>query len=411
MTDQQSRAGRNAGIVAGVAVLLAAGAAGFVWWEGTVFDATFADFGKRLADEGSRTGLTVTAEETDRGFAHRGMALTVQSSGVSLRWTGRADFGVGTRAVLHFDPEWGSAPELAKEGLEGLSDELRVTADVFGRDVRYDWTLKPFRVHGEDGLFCRAEGMTLRGTADFREADFHWDGMTCEAGAEQLTIGKTDTRYRADAKGETFSLTAETGDLGFRGPDESLEAKTLRLTASGTPAKKAAGQTAQSSAKAAADTNDTQERIFDLGYGFELAGVTLDGVKALDSTAVKLRLLGVSESFAAAVTADSAAGDTFAVLDRVGQAFREEGLVLELDEARLVRDGHRADIAGRMAKDAARLGAFSVTVDPKIAAGLPYAEFGLLTLQQEGWLKETEGRLTSHIELREDGILINGQLL
>ena len=139
--------------------------------------------------------------------------------------------------------------------------------------------------------------------------------------------------------------------------------------------------------------------------------MTLDGVKALDSTAVKLRLLGVSESFATAVTADSAAGDTFAVLDRVGQAFREEGLVLELDEACLVRDGHRADIAGRMAKDAARLGAFSVTVDPKIAAGLPYAEFGLLTLQQEGWLKETEGRLTSHIELREDGILINGQLL
>ena len=69
MTDQQSRAGRNAGIAAGVAALLAAGAAGFVWWEGTVFDAAFADFGKRLADEGSRTGLTVTKRTADLRIA------------------------------------------------------------------------------------------------------------------------------------------------------------------------------------------------------------------------------------------------------------------------------------------------------------------------------------------------------
>ena len=69
MTEQHAKKGRLAGAAAGAAVLAAAAAAGFVYWEGTVFDARFADFAKRLSEEGARAGLTIAAEETDRCFA------------------------------------------------------------------------------------------------------------------------------------------------------------------------------------------------------------------------------------------------------------------------------------------------------------------------------------------------------
>ncbi|MGN1150295.1 MAG: hypothetical protein ACI4SY_06270, partial [Sutterella sp.] len=347
MTEQHAKRGRLAGAVAGAAVLAAAAAAGFVYWEGTVFDARFADFAKRLSEEGSRAGLTISAEETDRSFAGRGLLLSVASPGVKLRWTGRAEFGFGSKAVLSFDPEPETAEAIRSEGIEGLGDELIVTTDVTGGEIRYDWRLKPFGVKGEDGLRCSVGAVTLKGGADFASAVFHWDGMRCEAEGEALSVASVDADYRAKNEGETFALDLKSAEIAYRSEETSAEMTELTLSASGGPAK----QTAEKGDRRKVDKTepaDKMPKIFDFGYGLTVTALKLDGETVLDKGSLQLRLLNVEEELAAGVAAESAAGEGFSALARLEDAFMNRGLVLELDEALLARNGGRAELTGRL---------------------------------------------------------------
>lgn len=411
MTEQHAKKGRLAGAAAGAAVLAAAAAAGFVYWEGTVFDARFADFAKRLSEEGARAGLTIAAEETDHSFAGRGLSLSVTSPGVKLRWTGRAEFGFGSKAVLSFDPEPETAEAIRSEGIEGLGDELIVTTDVTGREIRYDWKLKPFGVKGEDGLRCSVGAVTLKGGADFSSAALHWDGMRCEAEGEALSIASVDADYRAKNEGETFALDLKSAEMVYRSPETSAEMTELTFAASGGPAKQTAQKTDQRKADDNTAPSDKLPKIFDFGYGLTVTSLKLDGETVLDKGSLQLRLLNVEEELAAGVAAASAAGEGFSALARLEDAFMNRGLVLELDEALLARNGGRAELTGRLARTAQRLGAFALSVDPKAAEGLPDIETELNLYRDEGLLRETDGRLTSHIEIREDGVFANGKPL
>ncbi|MBP3438885.1 MAG: hypothetical protein J6K46_06155 [Sutterella sp.] len=410
MTEQHAKRGRLAGAAAGAAVLAAAAAAGFVYWEGTVFDARFADFAKRLSEEGARAGLTIAAEETDRSFAGRGLSLSVASPGVKLRWTGRAEFGFGSKAVLRFDPDKEAAEALRAEGIEGLGDELTVTADATGREIRYDWKLKPFGLKGEDGLHCSVGAVTLKGGADFASAALHWDGMRCEAEGEELSIASADADYRAKNEGETFALDLRSSEMIYRSSETSVEMTELTFAASGGPAKQTAEKADRSKADKTAPA-EKQPKIFDFGYGLTVTSLKLDGETVLDKGSLQLRLLNVEEELAAGVAAESAAGEGFSALARLEDAFMNRGLVLELDEALLARNGGRAELTGRLARTAERFGALALSIDPKAAAGLPDIESELKLYRDEGLLKENDGRLTSHIEIREDGVVANGKPL
>ncbi len=397
--------GRTLGIGAGVLVIAAAAGAGLVWWQGSIFDAQFDDFAKRLSDEGAKAGLNVSAEITERNFAGRGLMLLVSTGGVEFRWLGNASFGFGTTARLALDPLYGTAVDFPKLGLKGLQDELLVKSSFTGKDVHYSWRVKPFSFtdSGSGWVNCEVGAQTLTGSGHLDKARYDWEGLTCRAEGETLKLGKTALDYRNLAPEYLDADTHFTTEgLDFSGPDLKLGLQKTRISVS----TRKEAQTASAAGEPSESASSKLSIAYDVGFD----GLKADGRQLFDSWQTKVRFLHVPEMLAAQLAVSSAAGNPFATLSLLEAAFRDDGLTMELDESRLLRGKGEAVLSGRVAQDGERFGAFSFTMDPAVAADVPEVLVELEVLKNSGFLQSVDGRLTSHIEIQSDGtVLANGK--
>lgn len=388
---------KKAGIAAGAAVLAAACAAGFLYWEGTVFDAKFDDFAKQLSESSSGSDYAFGAEITDRSLTRRGVALTLRAGDVLLRWTGAVHLGFGFSGDLSLDRTFGSAGDLKALGIDGYSDAIHAEARPFGDEVSYRWDIKPFSVADkESGLTCRigqtriAHAGAVRGTE--RQLTAGSGGVTCEDGETSLAIssialkgsgvGLADLRQSLPEGKVDLKL----GAIVYRGAGEAL---TIEKTAVSTAA--------QGHAK-----DSPRPEAFDLSYAVSLSGITVGEKQQLDAWTTRFQLINATPELIAALSSEQMTG-------WLEHAFKSEGLQFNLDESTLRIGDAKATLAGHFAWDGKRLGALSVTIDKKIGELAPEWGRDLESIRKQGLLADSGEAWTSHIEVTSSGIYVQGR--
>lgn len=388
---------KKAGIAAGAAVLAAACAAGFLYWEGTVFDAKFDDFAKQLSESSTEADYAFGAEITDRSLTRRGVALTLRAGDVLLRWTGAVHLGFGFSGDLALDHTFGSAGDLKALGIEGYSDAIHAEARPFSDEVSYRWDMKPFSVTDrESGLTCKLGETRIAHTGALTGSDRQ---LTADSGGVTCTDGETSLAISSIAlKGSGVGLA----DLKQSLPEGKVDLKLGAIVYRGAGEALTVEKTSIATEAVGHAKDNPRPDAFDLTYVISFDGITVGEKQQLDGWTTRFQLVNATPELIAALSSEQMTG-------WLEHAFKSEGLQFNLDESTLRIGDAKATLAGHFAWDGKRLGALSVTIDKKIGELAPEWGRDLEAIQKQGLLADSGEAWTSHIEVTSNGIYVQGR--
>lgn len=386
------------GFWVGLAVAAGAAAAGFLHWESVKLDD-----GLREADGITLEGGVVRVTEKSRTWLTRELDVAYEVGGDALHWRGSASVGWGGKIALKLDTAKGLGRLIPAMGVQDWADEWLITSSVTGEPKDFTWTVKPFRLEG-----CAFDGMRLR--TNMRTWSFEADGFRCQApaagGADGPVVAKMEMLR---ATGEHYkTLNLKTGAFLLGG----VSGKRFALAYGLEPEKPKA--------------KDEGAGVLDDVRRTETVTLEIMNPTSEDTTwdrfAMTSRLTGISDELlrrmrvvsAGAVLGGLTEAQLLAAFSALEDAFMRDGLVWELDEALLARDGNAARMAGRLAYvgperpgAAPTLGRFTISV-PDAMLGEKWkteaAADGSMRLEGDFWVSSLE--LTTEHLIANDVVII-----
>ena len=376
-------------------ILCGCAAAGGIWYQGTVFDKQFAEVSAQLAEAAAGDGTEIRSEELARTILSREIAVYLKLDDKELRWTGRADLGIKPTVALSLDKDWGAAPEALRQ-VSGFSDRLTVTTDVFGTNPMLDWRVLPFSVKSDDGTECWMKESRLEGPLESASTISLTTGsLRCKHGEESVRIGtgRTDVKFDRDAQFVKTNTVVDGLTLQGNG-DAKVELGRLTFRSSAAPSAK--------------NTEVSDVKFVDADWAMAVENLQAAGFRA-DRFAFGMRFSNLSEDLSLKLAAMSDEADPEKASKIFVDALKNDGLIAEVTDCSLERNGGTTSFAGKLGIEDDRIGRFTVTLNPATYNDVPEIRDALALVVALGQFEAEGALLKADVVLKEDGITVNGK--
>lgn len=381
-------------VLSGSAVLLCGAALGGLYWQGNLFDKQFSEASAQAAQSLKGSGFGIRGEELARGLRYRDIAIYVKTDGNEYRWTGRVDFGLHPTATLSLDKKWGAARALAGR-VTGFSDRLTLTTDYAGRNAHFRWRVSPFIAKTADGYECSVGESTLEGPiASAANLSLTTGALRCKAGKNWFRIGTGHTGIKFDRKAQSADISTSVDGMLVKDNGTSVDIRRIFFSSAGQPSEK--------------NSDPKKIRFVDASWALSLEDIQ-SGANHTDRFAFGMRFTNLSEKFALKLAAFSVFADSDTVLDLLVDSIKKDGLIVEVPELSVTRNGGTASFSGKLGIEKNDFGRFSVNVNPVTFSDISELRDAVAVVTGLGHLTSQDGVLRADIVLKENGLFVNGK--
>lgn len=383
-------------VLAGSAVLLCGAALGGLYWQGSLFDKQFSEASAQAAQSLKGSGFEIRGEELARGLRYRDIAIYFKGNGDEYRWTGRVDFGMQPTAVLSLDKKWGAAPAFAGR-VKGFSDRLIVSTDYAGRNAHFRWRVSPFIAQTADGYECNMGESILEGpAASAANLSLTTGALRCKAGKNWFRLGTGHAGIRFDRNAQSADINASVDGLLLKDDGSSVDIRKIAVSSVAKPSQK--------------NSDPAQSRFVDASWSFSFDDIQIDAIHT-DRFAFGMSFTNLSEMLALQLAALGDKPDSDKVLELFVDSVKKDGLIAEVSEFALSRNGGTTSFDGRIGIENDELGRFSVKIDPATFKDISDMREAVALVTGLGQLQSEDGILKANVVLKENGIYLNGKLL
>ena len=367
------------GLTAGCLVLLGGACGGAVVWQAHTFDAVFADLSKKLSDESHRQGVLLIAEETGRRWNARDIAVRFHADNVDLRWSGQATFGLGTKAVLTLDTDYGTAAMFESAGISGYQDRLTLRSGWGLSDAEWSWEAVPFRVLNHETVLADVGAMKIDGATDMTTVRFHLTGVTIADNGLRIVSGPVKATFTAqedNLRNSSVKWTLDSLKMQGNGVNAELGLSSLSVETTVTGKKE-------------------EDDVLRLDYAMNLGSLLEDGERLWDAWNLRVEVHEVPEVLFNAL-ADMTPENGFGTLVYLQYAFHREGLKIRIPVNEWCLGDAKVSVTGQLVDDGEGLGRFEVVIDKAFVDKAPQLRPDTDAWLREGLLLNDKDRLLGH---------------